>query len=984
MAMRKHSQIAVWPESSLESTQPKILQIPSQAKMCSFHKNWGVYLTDSGDAYELSLESEKTLHMSDSIRYISCNSTMACLISYTSQLFVVGKDPLKYGLLALENCFECPLTMILPNTKCVSVSVGNTHVGLVDRNGNVYMWGSGNLGELGSELTVNRQHPQIVQSAKMFSVKQIVCGNGFTVICTAGGFVYIYGRLASCQLASGKLSNPHSIKGLEKMFTQQIVNCVEFIGVLTDNKEAFVIDSCLKLVKLPCKYRSIAGCPSILYGISREDLCLHEWRISHKSMCKLQTLEARNYVFDEIFSDAVQVYSGSLVSLAFSCYFKAEGLPITKHYSNLRVQQDGIQEDLLDGRRSSCQSSPMANTPVLSKEASLGKIAKIFKRFSIQTLTCYFNEYKEHIKLSKLSTINKNISQLLNTLSQILQRNKIVKESKAFKSLCDFSESLRLQQEKQKNETLFSLYKTLLTHHNTTISSILNLIKHLSNKHSKRLQAANEMYTIITIPINRFYQISLSKIISFYQNRKKSLQGLNKLQTIFNKAMKSVAFSLISSIFYNDLTKQSVIDKLINFAGMKNKRILILKYFELWKRHRVSSKIAEISKKYASKTNARQLGMKISAYIRKIYKSSFKAIKEHKRPVKNLKYGIKFLAAVIGKVLDERQGESFKAIFDDSQAKARFIKTMNFILRCKMGGYYGLIHHFIEERKQYCLMKINLKMTSLYDKWEYRSMVRAFGKMKNGHTRNNSRVIDKLNFSSINTDNSLGTLKGDNSYNHCLKVNTSDIQPNSPFPGLASPISAPLSVKKQNSIIKKKPKKSLGQTPNKVKFNVKQPQAKETPQRCKFGSNEKAVFERLIDKICEPETPCASLHKSVNNVKAINKFQKDFEADFIVKYKLGLTSLAKTLGDIVGVVYLNAFGEIKRYRKAPVRSINLKFLESSSSSEDFDNFDDTYEDVQVKVQPSPWVLQLQSLAFIVLRKILTQKMKIYINIINCR
>ena len=233
-------------------------------------------LTDSGEAYKINIEPQIKVLVGTNIKYLSCNNTMACLISISGQILVVGKDPLQLGLLGISECFETSLTPIMDGIHGIGVSVGLSHVGLLDRSGNIYTWGSGIHGELGIEQISKQQLPTIVQSAKIFSVKQILCGYNYTAICTSGGFVYIYGSIAACPTSSVKAKTSHySVKGLEKLFVQQIVGCKDYVAVLTDNKDAYIFHDCLKVVKLPSKYKLLAGCESVLYALPKDESFLH-------------------------------------------------------------------------------------------------------------------------------------------------------------------------------------------------------------------------------------------------------------------------------------------------------------------------------------------------------------------------------------------------------------------------------------------------------------------------------------------------------------------------------------------------------------------------------------------------------------------------------------------------------------------------------------------------------------------------------------
>jgi len=51
-------------------------------------------------------------------------------------------------------------------------------------------------GELGGDKTF-KPVPRLVDSARIFTVKEVDCAETSTAICTCGGYVYIFGDLGS-------------------------------------------------------------------------------------------------------------------------------------------------------------------------------------------------------------------------------------------------------------------------------------------------------------------------------------------------------------------------------------------------------------------------------------------------------------------------------------------------------------------------------------------------------------------------------------------------------------------------------------------------------------------------------------------------------------------------------------------------------------------------------------------------------------------
>lgn len=182
----------------------------------------------------------------------------------------------------------------------MSGDIGKAHVAVIDRMGHLYTWGTGFNGQLGTlAFTVSNQEPTLIESAKIFSAKQVICGEMFTCICTGGGYVYLYGNIGIChELVNGRNSPglnrqslmrsfsptfkrdtngnyPYTLPELEHHFTTQIGAGDGFIAILTDTGEVYTFDDCMDLVKMPSTSRSfvksISSNKHVIYGISKEE-----------------------------------------------------------------------------------------------------------------------------------------------------------------------------------------------------------------------------------------------------------------------------------------------------------------------------------------------------------------------------------------------------------------------------------------------------------------------------------------------------------------------------------------------------------------------------------------------------------------------------------------------------------------------------------------------------------------------------------------
>ena len=977
MVIRSFNQIAVWPESLLSTQSPKILQLPAATKSCSFYKSWGVLLTDECQAYSVCLKSLKLSFLSDSIKSISCNSWMAVLISFTGQAFVVGNDPEGFGLLGVPDCFETSMRVILPGVKSTSTSVGLTHVALLDRNGTLYTWGSGNYGELGGEAGIKQQEPMIVTSAKIYSVKQVACGAGFTVFCTAGGFLYCYGKLPHCPSFTGKLSNPASIKGLEKLFTQSIVSCDDFIAVLTDTKDVYAIHGCMKLAKLPSKYKSIAGGKGVLFGITKEESSLHEWRISNKSSCKLQTLEAKSYVFDQIFDETVSIYSGESFSISFSSYLKVEGFPITKFYSTIRVVHELTENDLMELRKQSITANPYA-----VKETALKKMLKSHSHHCIQKLMVYFNEFKEFTKLKKYSIANKSISALINAIAKVVQRNKVVLQSKALKDLGDFCSLQEQLLQKKRLEDLGRLSQVLGKLKKRMKKDAFGSIIETFNRHLKKMEGLRVLERLNIKKIRKRVQRGLVHLEFHKRKMAKVQHGIEILSGIDSFLSKLKTFSLFSKIFNDIKTQLNVINRIFFFCSEKSSRTLIVKSFDLWKTHRLSSKREEISRKYATKTNARGIGMKITQLLKRNCKFAWNCIKNYKKPVSNSKYGVIIILSCLKKFQSRLKVSAFKGVLQASKNKSKFIRILKGLVKKKFSSYFSCLQTFIEERKQYTLLKITLRLSSLTEKLNYRNLVKGFSKFKSFGLLNKSGILERLNKSDLKTNTKSDVFRKP------VKA-TSAMSPTTPFTGFGSPVHSGLLKNKSSNLIDKKKKAESSRGSKNTSFNKLIRKDSQPSRKGSIASFvERDNFEALIEKIFEAETPVATAPQSFNSSdpvssnQSLDKFKVEQE-DQDVKNKLGLMSIEKNISKLIQNVFFYTFADLKNCKKPVKRKVNLNFLESSESElSDLEEDPEQSQETSEKTKnDSLWVEQLQSLGGAIVKKVIAEKLKSYLHLI---
>lgn len=997
MAIRKIPHLAVWSNSVVGSSNPYIFHSTSAVKSCSFAVDHGMIVTDDAEAHEFKISPQSFILISQNIRHISCNLTMSCLVSISGQVFVVGKDPSEYGLLGIPGCFDTNLVPILQNIRCVGVSVGTAHIGVIDRIGNIYTWGSGSNGELAVDMISKQQPPTLVQSAKIFSVKQILCGNKYTMIGTTGGFMYLYGTLSICHEAKVPQQNqPYSIKELEKLFIQQIVGCKDFVAVLTETKDAYVIHSCLIPLKLPNQYKVLAGSNSTIYGITKENSFLHEWKFTNRSLCQLKTLEAKAFVFDEIFADNINIFSGIGVSVAFESHLRIEDKLVAKQFGMVRVKQELTVNEIKEFRRYSHQIVINPNYKFPTKENQLEKAAKIISRAFQKILKDSYIDIRDFASLKKISVLSNNISELVNTLGKIFQRNKVICQGKALKDLIYFREIIEKIGLEKKSGALDSLFAVVDKMIKGKYFKFFEIAKTILKNLSMQEDCTKKLLDVLRLKTIERYRDVIGKILKFRDVLLKIEKGVERLQLAREKNEKKEAFEVIAKVFETTILKTNVINRLISFSAQKNTRILIIKYYDMWKRHRVSSKIAEITKKYSSKTNARGLAMKISNIMRRNFKHSFNCLKHCSKRLVNAKYGLLLLLGPIKKNLKKQQQYGFHSIFVDFTSKLKFLKKINSLIKSKMGTYYLMIYQHIEEKKKYFLLRIDLKLSSLYDKFNYKSLSKGFAKFKDLVVESymNDRVSEMVRSQTLLNI----SFRGDLSYKKD-EISPSPFSiPHSPIEKIKSKISVqtkrtpykPIKSKAQVKLNQNSLPKFLEARRGSVPSPGLPPKLLETRRGSVTSLNakepQKISFETLLNKSFDSNSESKKEIKVEENFTPsdekfiptgeINKYKEDFEQENFVNYKLGLGKLEKSFNNMCISVFFFGFTEVKKWKSQPKPIRNYKFMICPSISEE------SIESVSIEepleeAKKSPWESQLQILGLSHLQKVYQSRLKSY-------
>jgi Regulator of chromosome condensation (RCC1) repeat len=214
------------------------------------------------------------------IKLICCNNEL--VLSLTTAGIILGWGDNKSGLLG-DYDHEITNPIQIPNIFNVNtISLSSAHAAAVDARGLLYTWGCPLFGKLGNSSASNLKYPELVISSRAFTSIDVVCGEKYTCVRSDGCFIHIYGELGLTHEKSLRLSESKSPKAnrsyshpeLDKYSVVQLVGGSNFISILVDTGEVYILDGCMDLVKLPTrsedKVLSIVSNFNSVLGLSSE------------------------------------------------------------------------------------------------------------------------------------------------------------------------------------------------------------------------------------------------------------------------------------------------------------------------------------------------------------------------------------------------------------------------------------------------------------------------------------------------------------------------------------------------------------------------------------------------------------------------------------------------------------------------------------------------------------------------------------------
>mmetsp|Transcript_5358 Transcript_5358/g.15331 ORF Transcript_5358/g.15331 Transcript_5358/m.15331 type:complete len:664 (+) Transcript_5358:598-2589(+) len=175
-----------------------------------------VALTDSGEVWtwgepwgDFSMEvnrSPRKVEGATDIAKIACGAFHNLLLSWKGEVFAWGIND--FGQLGngTTSYATSPVKVVgLEDLPIADISAGGWHSLALTTTGAVYVWGRGEYGRLGlgDKTGSSKLRPRLVESIQHEKVVQAVCGGTHTMVLTAEGRIYIWGRGSFGRLGMG-------------------------------------------------------------------------------------------------------------------------------------------------------------------------------------------------------------------------------------------------------------------------------------------------------------------------------------------------------------------------------------------------------------------------------------------------------------------------------------------------------------------------------------------------------------------------------------------------------------------------------------------------------------------------------------------------------------------------------------------------------------------------------------------------------------
>ena len=652
--------------------------------------------------------------LSSTVVQVSCNQFSAAYVTSSGFLYTFGEDPQKFGTLAIKNCFESRSpNKVQVNTRIVSVSLAEKHGAMLSARGEIFTWGSGQNGELGNSVYAERQLPSLVQTAKIFLIKQVVCGGKVTAFVTAGGFVYIYGELSKCKREIEELRQPFTIRGMTEHFIVRVEMCKDLLVMISDQKQAFVTDACMNVNRLEYRFSKLACSDEGIVAVAKSDSLIHEFKANKAGLCFAHGLIESAYFVDHLFSHKFQFFSGFFVG----CALVSQDKPIY----DVNLQYVSLAKVIID------PSSMYVDSPEPAVKKSVSLFVNILKIQVMSTLKNSLFDIKLFAKYRKM-VLEKPLDLILMPVFNKLLKVSLILKRYAWKKYALFIETSKKYYKVIELKRIQTLEKGVLKAYRKIFRYVIDEFELHEFFRNQKNHIAERIFCFCS------KKLADSRRQGFFMIKKylKSLKVVKrKISKLFKLIEKSLKLKLISSLVQNQIIKlkiYNVITQIMAYSAAQSSRVLSLKFFHKWKRNLVNLKIARISQKYLTNVKLKKMIEKFQQLSRKSLKIGFIGVKNYQKPNSH-RFKVIFITNSILLILSP----VLKPIFQDlriyNKTAKNFQRHLNKLIRFKFQFLTSSMRSIVSSRKIILLIKLLTRKLTKFENYQHKLKFKAFIKL---------------------------------------------------------------------------------------------------------------------------------------------------------------------------------------------------------------------------------------------------------------
>ena len=775
------------PTSSFMKLSSSAVKSASSCQTCTY------FVSESSELTKVELSPMKSLTLSTTVTQVSCNQSSAAYVTSSGFLYTFGEDLQKFGTLGIKNCFESksPIKVQI-NTRIVSVSLGDKHGAVLSAKGELYTWGSGQNGELGNSLYAERQVPSLVQTAKIFLIKQVACAGKVTAFVTAGGFVYVYGELSKCKNEIEEFRQPFTVKGMTEHFIVRVEMCRELLVMVSDQKQAFVTDACMKVNRLEYRFSKLACSDDGIVGVVKNDSLVHEFRVDRTGQCFARGFVESAYFVDQMFSHKYQFFSGFYVG----CALVSQDKPI----NDVNLQYVSLAKVVID------PSSMYVNSPEPSVKKFVNVFVSVLKTQVVSLLKNSLFDIKLFAKYRKM-VLEKPLDLILMPVFNKLLKVSLILKRNAWKKYFLFLETSKKYYKLKELKRIQTLEKGILKAYKKVFFYVIDEFELHEFFRNQKNHIAERIFSFCS------KKLADSRRQGFYMIKKylKSLKVIKrKISKLFSLIEKSLKIKLISSLVQNHIIKlkiYNVITQIMAYSAAQSSRVLSLKFFHQWKRSLVNLKIARISQKYLTNVKLKKMVEKFMQLSRKSLKTGFVGLKNYQKPNRH-RFKVIFLTNSIQLVLTPVLKPAFHDLRIYNKTAKSFQRHLNKLIRAKFQVLASSMRSIVSSRKIILLIKLLTRKLTKFENSQHKLKFKAFIKFSSFYLPrplNGFPDSPKASFRSrISTP--------------CLSINTSKLSPKNSTNSLKPKTSSNQEFLKRSSMKKKTFPISLSKNPSPSKM----------------------------------------------------------------------------------------------------------------------------------------------------------------------